>query len=96
MAASVSSGRPVACFGLDSVIFAPLAASDGVKSTTSSAAAAGASSGAAEFGFTATMGVPFVTVAATVYEPAKTDWVVATPPSAAWTSTASVMRPDSS
>ena len=66
MAASVSSGRPVACFGLDSVMRAPLAASEAANSTTSSAAAAGASSGAAEFGFTATMGVPFVTVAWTV------------------------------
>src|SRR5690242_21112636 len=56
MAASVSSGRPVACFGLDSVTLAPLAASDGAKSSTSSAAAPAASSGVAELGLTATMG----------------------------------------
>ena len=66
MAASVSSGRPVACLGLDSVIFAPLAASDVVKSSTSSAAAPAASSGVAELGLTVTMGVPLVTVADTV------------------------------
>jgi hypothetical protein len=35
-----------------------------------------------------------VTVAVTVYEPAKTDWVVETAPSTALTSTASVMTPD--
>ena len=56
----------MACFVLDSVIRAPLAASDGVKSTTSSAAAPATSSGAAELGFTVMIGVPLVTVADTV------------------------------
>ena len=35
-----------------------------------------------------------VTVAVTVYEPAKTDWVVSMPLSPARTSTASVIRPE--
>jgi len=78
------------------VIRAVLAPSETATSNTSSAAAPGASSGAAEFGLTVTMGMPLVTVALTEYEPAKTDCVVETPPpSPGWTSTASVIRPDS-
>src|SRR6478672_11542442 len=66
IAASVSSGRPVAALGWRSVILAVLAASEIVTSTTSSAAAPETASGAAEFGFTAMIGVPLVTVALTV------------------------------
>ena len=40
------------------------------------------------------IGVPVVTVAVTVYEPAKTDCVVSMPLSPARTSTASVIRPE--
>jgi hypothetical protein len=48
-----------------------------------------------ELGFTVMIGVPRVTVAATVKLPANTDWMVATPPpSPGATSTASVMMPD--
>ncbi len=48
----------------------------------------------AEFGFTVMIGVPWVTLACTVYEPANTDCVVTGPPSPACTSTASVISPD--
>jgi hypothetical protein len=66
MAASVSSGRPVFSRGAVAVIRAVFAASDAVKSTTSSAAAPSLCSAAAEFGLTVMTGVPVVTVAVTV------------------------------
>ena len=80
IAASVSSGRPVAFFGCESVIRAALAASlsGDLERLDAHRQPATASSGT-EFGFTAMIGVPVVTVAVTVYEPAKTDWVVSMP-----------------
>jgi hypothetical protein len=51
------------------------------------------SSGAAEFGFTVMIGVPLVTLAVTVKLPANTLCVVTGP---SCTSTASVIRPESS
>ena len=62
----MSSGRPVASLGFDSVTFAPLAASEMVGSNASSAAAPAASSGVAELGLTVMIGVPLVTVALTL------------------------------
>ena len=50
----------------------------------------------AAFGLTVMIGVPWVTFAWTVKLPANTDCVVTGPPSPATTSTASVIRPESS
>src|SRR5699024_3865904 len=66
LAASVSSGRPDFSRGLESVIFAVNAASEIVTDTCSTAPAPEDCSGATEFGLTATIGVPLVTVACTV------------------------------
>src|SRR5699024_6648834 len=89
--ASVSSGRPVCFFGSDAVILAALACSEMLTESSSKAPAPLACSGAAEFGLTQMIGVPWVTFAVTVWLPAKTDCVVTGP---SWTSTASVIRPD--
>ena len=95
MAASVSSGRPVAFLGWESVIRAAFAESLSVISTFSTVPAAGAASIVAELGLTAMIGVPWVTVATTLNSPAKTDCVVWMPPSTDCTSIASVIRPES-
>ena len=86
IAASVSSGRPVAFLGWLSVTLAALAASLTVKAKASTTPGAGEASSGTEFGFTAMMGVPVVTFAVTVYEPASTDCVVSMPFSPARTS----------
>ena len=85
----------MAALGLVSVTLAAFAASLTVTANASTAPAAGRRLSGTELGFTAMIGVPLVTVAVTVYEPANTDCVVSTPCSPARTSTASVMRPDS-
>jgi hypothetical protein len=92
IAASVSSGRPLALRGCEATICAFFAESDTVAANSSTAAAPSAASGVAELGLTVMIGVPLVTLALTVKLPAKTDWVVV--PSSA-TSTASVIRPES-
>ena len=66
IAASVSSGRPVALRGWDATIWAVLAASEIVAANSSTAPAPADSSGAAEFGLTVMIGVPWVTLALTV------------------------------
>jgi len=66
MAASVSSGRPVALRGCEATICAPFAASETVTANSSSSPAPSASTGAAELGFTVMIGVPLVTLAVTV------------------------------
>jgi hypothetical protein len=73
----------VAFLGWLSVTRAALAASLTVTANASTTPGAGEASGAAEFGLTAMIGVPLVTLAVTVYDPAKTDWVVSTPPAPA-------------
>ena len=55
---------------------------------------AGGLLGVAELGLTVMIGVPLVTVARDGVAPAKTDCVVCTPSGPAWTSTASVIRPE--
>ena len=66
IAASVSSGRPVALRGWEATICAFLAESDTVAANSSTAAAPSASSGVAELGLTVMIGVPVVTFAVTV------------------------------
>ena len=56
----------MACFGWESVTRADLAASLSMTLTCSRTPAAGAASIGAEFGLTAMMGVPVVTVAVTL------------------------------
>jgi len=66
IAASVSSGRPVASRGLDAVIRAVFAASEidtSISSTSGCVPAACAASGVEAFGLTVMIGVPLVTVA---------------------------------
>ena len=63
--------------------------------TASTVPAPAAASGATELGLTAITGMPLVTWASTVKLPAKTDCVVVTTSPSTFTSTASVMRPDS-
>ena len=84
----------MAFLGCEPVTRAALAASLTVTSNASTSPAAGDGAIGTEFGFRAMIAVPCVTVEVTVYEPAKTDWVVSMPFSPATTSTASVMRPD--
>ena len=62
IAASVSSGRPVAFLGCESVIRAARAVSLRVTSKASTAPAAGDASSGTEFGLTAMIEVPVVTV----------------------------------
>ena len=76
------------------MISARVAACESWTDSTSVLGLVPAGSGVAEFGFTAMMGVPRVIRDRTLYEPAKTDWVVTGPPSPASTSTASVISPD--
>ena len=66
IAASVSSGRPVAFLGWLSVTLAALAASLTVNAKASTTPAAGEASSGTELGFTAMIGVPVVTFAVTV------------------------------
>jgi hypothetical protein len=66
IAASVSSGRPVAFRGSGATILAAFAASEIVTATCSTAPAPSACSGVAAFGFTVMIGVPLVTLAVTV------------------------------
>ena len=66
MAASVSSGRPVAWRGALLTICAVLAASETVTANTSTVPAPAASSGVAALGLTVMIGVPLVTLACTV------------------------------
>src|SRR5687767_5824137 len=95
IAASVSSGRPEASFGLLEVILAPLAASETSTETASTLPAPDVASGVTELGLTAMTGTPWETPAFTVKLPANTDCVVVIVPPSTSTSTASVMRPDS-
>ncbi len=61
IAASVSSGRPVDSRGVRETILVPVAFSENVTSSASTAPAAGAGSTAAEFGLTVMTGVPLET-----------------------------------
>jgi hypothetical protein len=91
----VSSGRPEAWRGSEAVILALFADSEMVTANSSALPAPSTCSGAAEFGFTVMTGVPEVTLACTLKLPANTLCVVTgAPPSPAWTSTASVIRPE--
>src|SRR5699024_2729133 len=80
MAASVSSGRPVASLGFESTMRSDWAASEMSALISSTVPAPDTASGAAEFGLTAITGIPLVIVLSTVWLPANTDWVVMTDP----------------
>ena len=66
IAASVSSGRPVACRGCWATICAVFAPSEMVAANSSTVPAAPTSSTCAEFGLTVISGTPLVTLACTV------------------------------
>ncbi|GAA3243812.1 hypothetical protein GCM10020256_68990 [Streptomyces thermocoprophilus] len=94
IAASVSSGRPVDSRGVRPVIRVPVALSEKVTDSASTAPAAGAASTAALFGLTVMTGVPLETRDLVVKDAANTDWVATGPSSPASRSTASVMMPE--
>src|ERR1035438_161704 len=95
MAASVSSGRSSRSCTTRSVMCAALAASLTSTATCSSSAGPGAGSAAAEFGRTATMGVPVRTRDCTTIAPPKMDCSASrpVPSSPAARPTASVITP---